>query len=148
MRLIIGVSDAPSSTAIAEFVRRMNWPEGSHGVIITAVEPVVMAVPGAFLATADLVEETLQVQRTAAARHVNGVAADLASTGLKLESRILDGDPRDVLVEACRSEHADLIILGAHDRTALARLLMGSVASHVVTHAPCSTLVVRRPAVS
>ena len=33
--------------------------------------------------------------------------------------------------------------MGSHGRSGIARLVMGSVASHVVTYAPCSVLVVK-----
>jgi nucleotide-binding universal stress UspA family protein len=56
---------------------------------------------------------------------------------------VLQGDPREMLIEEARSERADLVVVGSHGRTGLDRLLMGSVASHVVTHAPCSVLVVK-----
>jgi nucleotide-binding universal stress UspA family protein len=67
----------------------------------------------------------------------------LRASGLTVESRVLQGDPRETLVEEAREQHADLIVVGSHGRTGLERLVMGSVASHVVTHAPCSVLVVR-----
>jgi len=38
---------------------------------------------------------------------------------------------------------ADLVVVGTHGRTGLARLLLVSVAHGVVTHAPCPVLVVR-----
>jgi nucleotide-binding universal stress UspA family protein len=36
--------------------------------------------------------------------------------------------------------------MGSHGRSGLAKLLLGSVASYVVSHAPCSVLVVKLPA--
>ena len=38
---------------------------------------------------------------------------------------------------------ADLVVVGTHGRTGLARILLGSVAHTVVTHSPCPVLVVR-----
>jgi len=38
---------------------------------------------------------------------------------------------------------ADLVVVGTHGRTGLARILLGSVAHAVVTQAPCPVLVVR-----
>jgi nucleotide-binding universal stress UspA family protein len=55
------------------------------------------------------------------------------------------GDPRDAIVRVAEREHADLVIVGSHGRTGLPKLLMGSVASYVVTHAPCPVLVVKHP---
>jgi len=71
------------------------------------------------------------------------VEKELRDAGLSTESRVVKGDPRDVLVDAARSINADLLVVGSHGRTGLAKLVLGSVAAHVVTHAPCSVLVVK-----
>lgn len=52
------------------------------------------------------------------------------------------GDPADALAEEARSSEADLIVVGTHGR-GLARVLLGSVSTKVVQHAPCDVLVVR-----
>jgi len=48
-----------------------------------------------------------------------------------------------VLVDVARREGIDLLVVGSHGRTGLGKLLMGSVAAHVVGHAGCNVLVVR-----
>jgi nucleotide-binding universal stress UspA family protein len=70
----------------------------------------------------------------------------LADAGLQAEGRVIEGDPRESLLELARREFVDLIVVGSHGRTGLEKLLMGSVASHIVAHASCSVLVVRRRA--
>jgi nucleotide-binding universal stress UspA family protein len=47
-------------------------------------------------------------------------------------------------VEFVRAERADLLVVGSHGRTGLAKLMLGSVSSHTMTHAPCSVLVVKQ----
>ena len=54
-----------------------------------------------------------------------------------------DGDPRTVIVDEAKEWSADLIVMGSHGYTGLKRLLLGSVAHSVVSHAPCSVEVVR-----
>jgi hypothetical protein len=54
------------------------------------------------------------------------------------------GVPDEEIVELARTSHADLIVLGTHGRTGLARLLMGSTAERVVRHACCPVMVVRQ----
>ncbi|MGH7741085.1 MAG: universal stress protein, partial [Candidatus Eiseniibacteriota bacterium] len=68
----------------------------------------------------------------------------LRDRGFKSQAQVVVGDPRTELVEAAKREHADLLVVGSHGRTGLTKLMLGSVASHVVTHAPCSVLVVKR----
>ncbi len=51
--------------------------------------------------------------------------------------------PAEALCAFAASETADLIVVGAHRRSGLGRILLGSVAESVVRRAPCDVLVVR-----
>jgi nucleotide-binding universal stress UspA family protein len=59
------------------------------------------------------------------------------------EYKLLDGEPADQILRAATNVNADLIILGTHGTTGLARLLMGSVAEDVLRKASCPVLTVR-----
>ena len=56
----------------------------------------------------------------------------------------ISASPAHAIVEYARSIHADVIVVGTHGRAGVPRLLMGSVAEHVVRHASCPVLVVRQ----
>jgi glycine betaine transporter len=58
-------------------------------------------------------------------------------------SLLLEGVPHVQITRAARSRRADLIVLGTHGRTGLAKFFLGSVASRVVSTATCSVLTVR-----
>lgn len=60
-------------------------------------------------------------------------------------SLVLRGRAAGVIVEAAVKNRVDLIVLSTHGHTGLDRLLMGSTAEHVVRHAQCPVLVVRKP---
>jgi nucleotide-binding universal stress UspA family protein len=53
------------------------------------------------------------------------------------------GPPAHVIVEAARTGHYDLIVMGTHGRSGLTRVMLGSVAEKVVRHAICPVLTVR-----
>ncbi len=55
---------------------------------------------------------------------------------------LLEGDPPSAVVEWARDEHPDLIV-AASSRGFIERLLLGSFATHLARHAPCSVLLVR-----
>lgn len=77
--------------------------------------------------------EYIEEQQTkAAAMGVKAVAVSEAGSS-----------PADSIVSFAEENKPDLIIMGSRGRTGLARFLLGSVASKVVSHAPCSVLVVR-----
>jgi nucleotide-binding universal stress UspA family protein len=62
---------------------------------------------------------------------------------VKAEHKLVDGDPAEQILKAAPG--MDLIVLGTHGTTGLARLLMGSVAETVLRNAPCPVLTVRTP---
>src|SRR5262245_37856393 len=64
---------------------------------------------------------------------------------VEVRHAFLVGDPAEQILRRADEEGADLIVLGTHGRTGLARLLMGSVAETVLGGASCSVLVVKMP---
>jgi len=52
------------------------------------------------------------------------------------------GSTADGIINCSKEFQADLIVIGTHSRTGLDRLLMGSVAEHVVRHSHVPVLVV------
>ena len=53
--------------------------------------------------------------------------------------------PAQAILNYAGDHRVDLIIVGTHGRSGLARLFMGSVAQHVVRLAACPVLTVRHP---
>jgi len=63
--------------------------------------------------------------------------------GVKAMTLLLDGVAHEQIARAARSKKADLIVIGTHGRTGLAKFFLGSVAARVVATAPCPVLTVR-----
>ena len=64
---------------------------------------------------------------------------------VEVEHHVLEGDPAAEVLKLAEAGHADVIVMGTHGTTGLLRLLMGSVAEHVMRKAPCPVLTVRGP---
>ena len=145
MRILLGIDDSPHSRAAVEFVQSTRWPAGSTVLVLSSV-PLPAAV---LTATSPLTGLEVGVWlRELTELHAQWVAnaeRQLRQAGWKTEARVLQGDPRQCLVEEAKKEHADLVVVGSHGRSGLDRILLGSVASHVVAHAPCSVLVIKSP---
>jgi hypothetical protein len=56
---------------------------------------------------------------------------------------VVAGEPGRVITDLARAADADLIVVGTHGRTGVARIVLGSVAQHVVRDAETSVYVVR-----
>jgi len=77
--------------------------------------------------------------------HVEGLAGRLRAAGFGTVSTETpaEGAPATAILQAAERWPAHLILVGSHGRSAMDRLLLGSVSAHVVGHATCSVEVVR-----
>ena len=143
MKIVIGVDDSKYSQAAVRYLKLMKWPDGTRVIVVSAAPELVPVYSEVYAPAAlyseQLMEDLLKVHQQIAAATVK----ELTAAGFATESQVLLGDPRAVVVDVARSEHADLVIVGSHGHTGIAKVLLGSVASHIVSHAPCSVLVVK-----
>jgi nucleotide-binding universal stress UspA family protein len=65
--------------------------------------------------------------------------------GLEARACLRRGLADQEIVALARDERADLIVIGAHGRAGMSRMLLGSVTDRVVRLAPCPVLTVREP---
>jgi nucleotide-binding universal stress UspA family protein len=142
MKILVALDDSSHSELALDFVTRTRWPAGSRVIVVSVVQAVVSALAGPFEPTAIEVDITAE-QRRVAEEVISRAENRLRECGFATETRVLTGDPREALVQEARNMRADLVVVGSHGRTGLAKLMLGSVSSHVVTHAPCSVLVVK-----
>jgi nucleotide-binding universal stress UspA family protein len=145
MKVLVGVDDSSFSRAAIEMVKRGPWAQAEF--IVASASPPIWPGPDQVIA-ADAVAELNRSQEAYHTETAQAAAKTLQSAGLKATAKLLSGDPRRALLDEACHEKVDLIVVGSHGRSGVAKLVLGSVTSHIVTHAPCSVLVVRPPAQS
>ena len=141
MKVLIGVDDSPCSDAAIRYVGEATWPKETEFVVLSAASPIFVG-PGE-VAAADAIARLMKEQEKYHQEIAIRGVTRLRKAGFTADARMVVGDPRAALLDTAGSERVDLIVVGSHGRTGFKKLLLGSVASHVVTHAPCSVLVVR-----
>jgi quercetin dioxygenase-like cupin family protein len=62
---------------------------------------------------------------------------------IRVTHHLAEGDPPEEVLRLSQALRCDLIVMGTHGRTGLARLLTGSIAEAVLRNAVCPVLVVR-----
>jgi len=144
MKILIALDSSTFSDRALEFVARMRWPAGSRVIVLSVLQPVVSTLAGPY-ETGVIPVGDLEGLRHELEELVAGAERKLREVGFATEARVLTGDPRETLLDVARAERADLIVVGSHGRSGIAKMMLGSVSSHVVTHAPCSVLVVKQP---
>jgi nucleotide-binding universal stress UspA family protein len=76
-------------------------------------------------------------------RRLLDIADHLRVAGKTIHVQVLDGRPATGIVRDAERWSADLIVVGARGVSTVRRLLIGSVSSEVVDHAPCPVFVAR-----
>jgi nucleotide-binding universal stress UspA family protein len=69
----------------------------------------------------------------------------IQARGLRAEVISRIGPPGEILAAAAVEQAAELVVIGTHGHTGIARLLLGSTAASTIRHAACDVLVCREP---
>lgn len=152
MNVLLAVDDSqPSDAAIREVLAR-PWPEATCVRVLSVVpEWLGSPVPGPPIGLAGhepplqpMLMDSRELLRDAAGRTAQRAAEQLEQRGLRVDTCVRVGNAGSEIVQEAAGWPADLIVVGSRGHGGLARLLLGSTASHVLHHAPCSIEIVRK----
>ncbi|MCO6511213.1 MAG: universal stress protein [Aridibacter famidurans] len=152
MRVLVATDGSDySNAAIDKCAGMLAFAEPSVVRVISIVEPLAPVGVEPFGVSTNYYAE--------AEKEAEKNAEDVVATASKRLKEKLEG--RDVtvenevffsrstkgaIVEDAENWNADLIVVGSHGYGFVKRMLIGSVSDAVVKYAPCSVLVVRKPA--
>lgn len=143
MKILLAVDGSPcSNIAIAE-VAHLPWPTGTVVHVVTVGAPVEPSLLGNLPTAFD---ELMKQQRAEAAKLLSEAVGELRrlAPNLTVVPRMLEGNPKDILIGEAERWGADLIVVGSHGYGPIRRFFLGSVSLFVAHHAPCSVLIARR----
>lgn len=148
-KILIGIDDSKHAEYAAkygfEIARKFNAAVG----LVNIVEPAMMPQ----MATADPIMgmpmqgtgmeeiELLDIQKNQSENIVDRTIQKFGA-GMQVTHFTEYGPTAEGIINCCKEFNADLIIIGTHSRTGIDRLLMGSIAEHVVRHSKVPVLVV------
>jgi len=146
-RIVLAWDGSSGGSAAADLLR--SWPifSGSFVRVVSVADihvPWWSGIPGP--RSPELMPVYVEAADASRRRHeqlAGEMTAALQAAGLNAEADRREGDAATEILAAARVSNADLIVMGTHGRTGLARLVIGSVARNVLQHATCSVLVVR-----
>ena len=140
--ILVATDFSPASRPAFRRALEMAAADGAALWIAHVTEPPIPISPEGYVLPR-YYDDVLASVRADAHKRLAVLVSRANKAGVRTKSLILEGVPHDALNRAARLHRADVMVLGTHGRTGLARLLVGSVASRVIATAPCPVLTVR-----
>lgn len=144
MRVLLAIDGSEPASRAVDLVCSVPWAAGTAIVVAEAVESGE-GLYGGLWPTAAMVEVgRLEAEvRSAAEQDVTAAADRLVRPGLTIDTAVLRGRPATAIGERARAMGADLIVVGSRGHGRISSMLLGSVSSELVDHAPAPVLVAR-----
>ncbi len=141
MKILIAVDGSGCSHAAVEDCRNRRWPDGTEFKVLTAIDSYQLLPP--------LVDEQ-EGQLSAAGELVTKYQQELQLQfpGCSASAEVLQGYVKHSLLDCAEKWNADLIVMGSHGHTGMARLLIGSTSQAVLHAAKCSVRIVRHSVIT
>jgi len=133
-----------SRASSAAFKKAVEMAKSNRGelMLVHVLNPVI-PVAGDGYVSPKMYEEIAASNRAWAQKELNKLVAKAKASGVRAKATVLEGSAHDQIVRFARSKRADLLVLGTHGRSGIAKLFLGSVAGRVVAAASCPVLTVR-----
>jgi len=131
-----------SSRALAEAVK-LAKQNRAELLVVHVIEPAPFVAGDEDFGSAETYAKLEDLAKQEAQSSMTKLIARLKKIKVKAQGLLFKGSVQDQIVKVAKSKKADMIVIGTHGRTGLAKLFMGSVASKVVSSANCPVLTVR-----
>jgi nucleotide-binding universal stress UspA family protein len=145
VRIIVGVDGSPGAEAAIGAVALRSWPGGTEARVIAVDDAIRPTGTASLVPTAAAwISESNEEHLAKAHAMLEDAANRLLDAGLLVSRRTPKGRPQDLLSKEAAMCEADCVFVGAHSLTiGNERRRAGSVATALVTHAPCSVEIIR-----
>lgn len=138
-RILVPIDFSETSEAALKYGIALARAFGAHLYLLHVPEH-----PGE-AAEAEYPIGLFETMQNAAHDRLGHLLTDAETRELRPDSTMRMGVPCDEIVRFAQERNIDLIVMGTHGRTGIARVVIGSVAEKVVRKAPCPVLTVHHP---
>jgi len=143
IRRILHPSDFSRASAAA-FAKAVELAKANRAELwlVHVLSPVVPMVGDGYVSP-QLYEELETSARDYAQKQLAALSAKAKKAGVTPKIALLEGIAHEQIARAARARRADLIVIGTHGRTGIAKMFLGSVAGRVVSSTRCPVMTVR-----
>jgi nucleotide-binding universal stress UspA family protein len=145
VRIIVGVDGSPGATAAVGVVASRSWPLGTEARLIAVDDTIRPRGAASLVPTAAAwITESNQEHLGKVHAMLEYAADALLEAGLAVTQRTPKGSAQGLLSKEAAAWEADCVVVGARGFTSVDEpWRTGSVATALVTHAPCSVEIIR-----
>ena len=144
MKIILAVDGSDCSKAAMKELLARPWPANTQVRIVSVAHPLPDIMDPLLVAQAcHLDSMKWEMERAHRVAEEAAAAINQCAPFLAVAVVVPEGSPKDEIIKQAEQWKADLIMLGSRGLGAIERFLLGSVASAVALHAPCSVEIVR-----
>lgn len=142
MKIILAVDGSEQSYEAARALSGLAHAEELTVLTVASVPGLSYPTIGAGLAK-DLAMEVEKSMREEGEALLERVISLLPPNPGPVKKILQLGDPAEIILSVAEEQHADLIVMGARGLGQIKEHMLGSVSHRVMTHASCSTLLVK-----
>ncbi|MFP5258081.1 MAG: universal stress protein [Acidobacteriota bacterium] len=138
MQILVALDQSPFAVTVLEKAIALAKSQGATMSIMTVAEDFFDL--GDYLDVASVTDKIFATTKADAQKY-----GDIAkAAGIEAKVIVEQGvSPADLIIAHAENNKIDLIVMGHQGKKGLSKYLIGSVAARVVSHAPCSVLVIR-----
>ena len=138
MQILVALDQSPFAVTVLDKAITLAKQQGATLSIMTVAEDFLDL--GDYMDVNSVSDKILAATK-AAAENYTAVAQ---KAGIPAKVVVEQGvSPADLIIAHAANNAIDMIVMGHQGKKGLSKYLIGSVAGRVVSHAPCSVLVVR-----
>ncbi|XP_042475253.1 universal stress protein A-like protein [Macadamia integrifolia] len=150
-RIVVAVDEGEESMyALSWCLKNVVSRDSKDNLILLYAKPTYSVYPAidgtGYMFSSDVIASMEKYRRNLAdcvMEKANNLCKDLPN--IKVQTRVENGDPRDVICDVVEKINADLLVMGTHGYGLIKRAFLGSVSNHCAQNVNCPVLIVKKP---
>jgi nucleotide-binding universal stress UspA family protein len=147
-KIVVPIDGSENSMEAADFAVKMAEKYGSEvsAIHVINIDKNLQLLGIHRLSYPDPIKKKIEEARTEVQKWLTEITKNAEHRNVRIKTEIIEDSPMSVvstIVNYAEEEKADLIVIGTRGQSGISKMLLGSVASGVVSYAPCPVVVLK-----
>jgi len=146
-KIVVPIDGSKNSIEAADYAVKMaeKYESEVSVVYVVNIDQYLQALGLYRLSYPDSIKKKVEEAKAEAQKWFAEITKNAEQRRVRVKADVIDSPMSVVstIVNYADQEKADLVVIGTRGRSGISKMLLGSVASGVVTYAPCPVLVIK-----